>query len=67
MLYKSLVNYKMGKNLFFFQNSYSTPHLFKPYIIYSYGMYMCFIYLGSTMRLTSDIVKENLGSAALDR
>lgn len=56
-----------GENSFFFQNSYSTPHLLKRYIIYSYGMYMCFIFLGSTMRLTSDIVKENLGSAALDR
>lgn len=67
MLYKSLVNYKMGKNLFFFQNSYSTPHLLKRYIIYSDGMVMYFISLGSTMRLTSDIVKENLGSAALDR
>lgn len=57
----------MGKNKKKFQNSYSTPHLLKRYIIYSYGMYMCFIFLGSTMRLTSDIVKENLGSAALDR
>lgn len=56
-----------GEKSFFFQNSYSTPHLLKRYIIYSYGMYMCFIFLGSTMRLTSDIVKENLGSAALDR
>lgn len=35
--------------------------------IYSYSMYMHFIFLGSTMRLTSDIVKENLGAAALDR
>lgn len=53
----------MRKIIYFKTSSVKMLHIH----VYSYSMYMHFIFLGSTMRLTSDIVKENLGAAALDR